>query len=43
MPGQVRNTGTEAVIKQIIRGDAARMMHCDIAFILEVRNIAGLN
>jgi hypothetical protein len=44
MPGQSRNTGTEAVIEKIVKGDSARkMMGCDLAFLLRLRSIAGLN
>ena len=43
MPGQVRNTGTEAVIEEIVTGDMAKRLDCEIAFLLRTRNIAGLN
>jgi hypothetical protein len=44
MPGQTKDTGTEAIVVKIIHGRAAqKMMGCGIAFILRVRNTAVLN
>jgi hypothetical protein len=43
MPGQERNTGTEAIVEQIVKGEDAHRLGCDIAFILRLRNIAGMN
>jgi hypothetical protein len=43
MPGRERNTGTEAIVHRIIKGDFARRMGCDIAFILKLRDIRELN
>jgi hypothetical protein len=43
MPGQARNTGIESVIEQIVTGDEAKQLGCDIAFLLRMRNIAGVN
>jgi hypothetical protein len=43
MPGQKRNTGIEAIIDQILQGDVAKRLDCDLAFILRMRNIAGVN
>jgi hypothetical protein len=42
MPGRERNTGTQTIVEQIVRGEMAQKMGCDIAFILRLRNIAGL-
>jgi hypothetical protein len=43
MPGRETNTCTQAIVEQVIRGEMAQKMGCDIAFILRMRNIAGLN
>jgi hypothetical protein len=43
IPGRETNTCTQAVVEQIIKGDMAQKMECGIAFILQLRNIAGLN
>jgi hypothetical protein len=43
MPGQERNTGTEAIVERIVKGEDAHRLGCDIAFILRVRNIARMN
>ncbi len=43
MPGQAQNTGTGAIVEQIIKGEMATKMGCGIAFVLRLRNIAGLN
>jgi hypothetical protein len=43
MPGRERNTGTQAVVEQIVKGEMAQKMGCSIAFILRLRNIAGMN
>ena len=42
MPGRERNTGTQTIVEQIVRGEMVQKMGCDIAFILRLRNIAGL-
>ena len=43
MPGWERDTCTQAIVEQIVRGEMAQKMGCGIAFVLRFRNIAGLS
>jgi hypothetical protein len=43
MPGRERDTCTQAIVEQIVKGKMAQKMGCGIAFFLRMRNIAGSN
>jgi hypothetical protein len=44
MPGREKNTGTEAIVEQILKGRGVpERLGCDLAFILRLRDISRLN